>query len=69
MIILDAGAGMTNNIEREVMPIVYNTGKVRIGLHYVKPPQRMELSRDMELLQTALLRFKLQPKKGVKRAS
>lgn len=48
------------------MPTVYNTGKVKIGLHYVKPPQRMELSRDMELLQTALLRFKLQPKKGVK---
>ena len=68
MIILDAGAGMTNNIERKVMPTVYNTGKVKIGLHYVKPPQRMELSRDMELLQTALLRFKLQPKNGVKRA-
>ena len=50
------------------MPTVYNTGKVKIGLHYVKPPQRMELSRDMELLQTALLRFKLQPKNGVKRA-
>ena len=48
------------------MPTVYNTGKVKIGLHYVKPPQRMELSQDMELLQTALLRFKLQPKKGVK---
>lgn len=48
------------------MPTVYNTGKVKIGSHYVKPPQRMELSQDMELLQTALLRFKLQPKKGVK---
>lgn len=66
MTIHDAGAGMTDNIERKVMPTVYNTGKVKIGLHYVKPPQRMELSRDMELLQTALLRFKLQPKKGVK---
>lgn len=69
MITLDASAGMMSNIERKAMPVVYNTGKVCIGLHYVKPPQRMELSRDMELLQTALLKFKLQPKKGVKRAS
>ena len=66
MLTQSAGAGMMNNLERKVMPTVYNTGKVRIGLHYVKPPQRIELSRDMELLQTALLRFKLQPKKGVK---
>lgn len=48
------------------MATVYNTGKVKIGLHYVRPPQRMELSRDMELLQAALLKFKLQPKKGPK---
>ena len=47
---------------------VFNTGKVKIGLHYVKPPQRFAMSADMELLQTALLKFKLQPKKGVKRA-
>lgn len=51
------------------MSVPYDTGRVKIGLHYVKPPQRQTLSRDMELLQTALLKFKLQPKKGVKRAS
>jgi len=45
---------------------VYNTGKVKIGCFYVKPPQRQAVSTDMERLQTALLRFKLQPKKGVK---
>lgn len=63
---LSAGVGMTNKSEGNIMPTVYNTGKVRIGAHYVRPPQRMELSRDMELLQTALLKFKLQPKKGSK---
>ena len=46
------------------MNIPYNTGKVKIGCFYVKPPQRQVLSPDMELLQTALLKFKLQPKKG-----
>ena len=40
---------------------VFNTGKVKIGLHYVKPPQRLVMSADMERLQTALLRFKWQP--------
>ena len=45
---------------------VYNTGKVKIGSAYVKPPQRQTVSADMERLQTALLKFKLQPKKGVK---
>jgi hypothetical protein len=34
--------------------MIYNTGKVRIGLHY-KPPVRQHIGRDMMLLQTALL--------------
>ena len=45
---------------------VYNTGKVKIGLHYVKPQQRLVMSADMERLQTALLKFKWQPKKELK---
>ena len=64
MLIRSAGAGMMYKVERIVVNVPFNTGKVLIGSHYVKPPQRMELSRDMELLQTALLKFKLQPKKG-----
>ena len=43
------------------MNTVFNTGKVKIGLHYVKPLQRQALSADMERLQTALLKFKWQP--------
>jgi len=34
--------------------MIYNTGKVLIGLHY-KPPVRQHIGRDMMLLQTALL--------------
>ena len=44
------------------MNIPYDTGRVKIGLHYTKPPQRQALSADMERLQTALLKFKLKPK-------
>ena len=33
---------------------VYNTGKVKIGINYHKP-LRVDMSRDMELLQTGLL--------------
>lgn len=36
------------------MKNVYNTGKVSIGSNYHKP-QRFDMSRDMELLQTGLL--------------
>jgi len=34
--------------------MVYNTGKVKIGLRY-KPPVRQHIGRSMMLLQTALL--------------
>jgi hypothetical protein len=34
--------------------MIYNTGKVLIGLHY-KPPVRQYIGRDMMLLQRALL--------------
>lgn len=64
MMIQSAGAGMHTKAERRTITSVYNTGKVKIGLHYVKPPQRAEVSRDMALLQTALLKFKLQPRRG-----
>ena len=56
----DVGVGMHIKAERRSVATVYNTGKVKIGLHYVKPLQRLEVSRDMEILQIALLKFKLQ---------
>ena len=36
------------------MKHVYNTGKVSIGSRY-EPPLRVDMSRDMERLQTGLL--------------
>lgn len=39
----------------------WNTGKVQIGLHYVPPPRRYEMSRDAENLQTLLLKKKSRP--------
>jgi hypothetical protein len=33
----------------------WNTGKVQIGLHYVPPVRKYELSRDAEQLQSLLL--------------
>ena len=35
----------------------YDTGKLKIGCHY-EPRHSMPMSRDMELLQTALLRYR-----------
>ena len=41
------------------MNIPYNTGKVSIGSRYQRPV-RLEVSRDMELLQTGLLHSRLE---------
>jgi len=35
--------------------MIYNTGKVKIGLHYTPPVRPADIGRDMMLLQTALL--------------
>jgi len=35
--------------------MIYNTGKVRIGLHYKPPVRPADIGRDMMLLQAALL--------------
>jgi len=35
--------------------MIYNTGKVRIGLHYKPPVRPADIGRDMMRLQTALL--------------
>lgn len=40
------------------MTVPYNTGKVKIGCFYIRPPQKLEMSVDMEKLQTALLLMK-----------
>lgn len=40
------------------MNVPYNTGKIRIGCFYTKPPQRPDQSADMSRLQTALLLLK-----------
>jgi len=35
--------------------MIYNTGKVKIGLHYTPPVRPADIGRDMMRLQTALL--------------
>ncbi len=35
----------------------YDTGKVKIGCHY-QPPARIDMSADMERLQSGLLRYR-----------
>jgi len=35
--------------------MIYNTGKVKIGLHYTPSVRPADIGRDMMLLQTALL--------------
>lgn len=44
---------------------VYNTGKVKIGINYQKP-YRVDMSRDMERLQTGLIsRVERKAKSGI----
>lgn len=38
----------------------YDTGKVKIGVHYVPPPPKYAMSADMERLQASLLEVKLE---------
>ena len=39
----------------EMKQVPYNTGKVAIGSRWMPPPKPVEMSRDMERLQTALI--------------